>query len=207
MFRDPLMWRNLRNTILPKYRYGNIVNIWHAGCSTGEEVYSMGILLRESGFQNKAIAYCTDINQHAINEAKAGIYHKIKMIENENNYRQYNPLGNFQQYLYSEGTSVKMNGGIIEHCKFAYHNLVTDGYPSGVDMIFCRNVMIYFDNPAKLKILTRFHESLNPGGYLIIGFFDTMSHLMDNDKFELVNEEAKIFQKRESFKNTVNAAA
>ena len=89
-----------------------------------------------------------------------------------------------------------MNPELIKHVTFQYQNLITDVYPSGFDIIFCRNVMIYFDTIAKNRILSRFHEALNPGGYVIIGFFDTMSHLMESNKFATADENAKIFQKR-----------
>lgn len=196
MFRDPVLWRSLKKRMITDYRAKNSLSIWHAGCSTGEEVYSLGILLRETLLKDKAKALATDFNQNAIEEAKNGIYHKIKMIENETNYRAVNSATDFSRYYSADGKYATMNSDLIAHSTFKYHNLITDTYPSGFDMILCRNVMIYFDNVAKTKILNQFHASLNPGGYLIIGFFDTMSHLMDNDKFELVDETSKIFQKR-----------
>jgi chemotaxis protein methyltransferase CheR len=195
MFRDPVLWRNLKKRVNHEFHQLPELSIWHAGCSTGEEVYSMGILLRETNLSHKAKAYCSDFNAAAIEEAKAGIYHKIKMIENESAFREYNKMADFGKYYTPNGKDVQMDLSLIKHARFEYHNLITDAYPTGFDIIFCRNVMIYFDNTAKLKILERFHHSLNPGGYLIIGFFDTMSHLIDNEKFKMVDETAKIFQK------------
>jgi chemotaxis protein methyltransferase CheR len=195
MFRDPILWKNLKKRLNSEFHKMSEFSIWHAGCSTGEEVYSMGILLRETNLANKAKAYCSDFNEAAIEEAKAGVYHKIKMIENESSYREYNLYADFGKYYIANSKHVQMDLDLIKHARFEYHNLITDTYPQGYDIIFCRNVMIYFDNAAKLKILDRFHQSLNPNGYLIIGFFDTMSHLIDTDKFNLVDEAAKIFQK------------
>lgn len=195
MFRDPVLWKNLKKRLNQEFHKLPEFSIWHAGCSTGEEVYSMGILLRETNLSHKAKAYCSDFNEAAIEEAKAGVYHKIKMIENESGFGEYNKVADFEKYYTSNDKDVQMDLSLIKHARFEYHNLINDAYPTGFDIIFCRNVMIYFDNPAKLKILERFHQSLNPGGYLIIGFFDTMSHLIDNDKFKLVDESAKIFQK------------
>ena len=194
MFRDPGLWKSLKKR-LPSEFSGKPLSVWHAGCSTGEEVYSLGILLQEIHLQRNTKALATDINLNAIEEAKSGIYHKIKMIENENNYRQFNPSTDFSRYFAPDDKHVKMNADLINHTTFQYQNLITDTFPTGVDIIFCRNVMIYFDGIAKTRILEKFHRALNPGGYLIIGFFDTMSHLMDNKMFELTDEEAKIFRK------------
>jgi len=192
MFRDPVLWRKLR-TLLSTQHKNKTVSVWHAGCSTGEEVYSLGIVLKET--QTHAQAFASDFNQNALGEAQLGVYHKIKMIENENNYREYNPFQNFNQYYKPDGKNILMENDLIKHVRFSYHNLVTDPFPNGFDIVFCRNVMIYFDSRAKTKILDQFYDSLNPGGWLIIGFFDTMSHLIDNKKFELLDEQAKIFRK------------
>lgn len=194
MFRDPILWQKLRQRLekIPSYKS---ISIWHAGCSTGEEVYSMGILLKETGHLLNTKAYASDFNQNAIEEAKKGVYHKIKMIENESNYQEYRPFHDFTQYYSTDGKYAIMNPELIRHVTFSYHNLITDPYPKNFDIIFCRNVMIYFDTIAKIKMIDKFHESLNEGGLLIIGFFDTMSHLIDTKKFEVIDEEAKIFRK------------
>jgi Methylase of chemotaxis methyl-accepting proteins len=195
MFRDPILWKNLKVRVRSEFQSKPSLSIWHAGCSTGEEVYSMGILLKELNMLDKAKALATDFNMNAIEEAKNGVYHKIKMIENETNYREFHPFHDFGCYYTSDGKYATMNPELISHTTFKYQNLITDEYPAGFDIIFCRNVMIYFDSIAKNKLLAKFHEALNPGGYLIIGFFDTMSHLMDNNQFRVVDEAAKIFQK------------
>lgn len=194
MFRDPVLWKTLKTSIAG-YGKDKPLSVWHAGCSTGEEVYSFGIVLKETGFEENARAFASDFNQNALEEAQQGVYHKIKMIENESNYRLYNPFQNFNQYYKADGKNAVMEKTLIKHAKFAYHNLITDPFPEGFDIIFCRNVMIYFDAVAKTKILERFHTSLNSGGLLIIGFFDTMNHLIDNQKFELVDGNSKIFKK------------
>lgn len=196
MFRDPILWKNLKQRIPNDFGNKREINVWHAGCSTGEEVYSLGILLRELNLQDKTKATATDFNQNAIEEARSGIYHKIKMIENEKNHKAVSPFQNFEQYYRKDGMHDIMDPTLIKHTTFKYHNLITDAFPKGFDIILCRNVMIYFDTIAKTKLLDRFYDALNPGGLFIIGFFDTMMLLMDNKKFALVDEEAKIFQKR-----------
>ncbi|MGC4021112.1 MAG: protein-glutamate O-methyltransferase CheR [Cyclobacteriaceae bacterium] len=197
MFRDPVLWKALKRKLNTEFHSRDSLSIWHSGCSTGEEVFSMGILLRETNLAHKATAYCTDINEAALQEARNGMYHKIKMIENEASYVEYNSKSDFQKYYTPDNKHAQMDLSLIKHANFQYQNLITDTYPKGFDIIFCRNVMIYFDTPAKLKLLDKFYQSLRPGGYFIIGFFDTMGHLMDDSKFKLVDETAKIFQKCE----------
>jgi chemotaxis protein methyltransferase CheR len=195
MFRDPILWKKLRRRINTEFTGGRSLSVWHAGCSTGEEVYSLAILLKELEMIDRSKALATDFNNDAIEEARKGVYHKLKMIENETNYREFNPLDNFSQYFTTDGKYDSMDSSLTKHASFRHHNLITDPYPEGFDIIFCRNVMIYFDTDAKKKLLNRFYNSLNANGYFIIGFFDTMSHLIDDEKFELVDSDAKIFKK------------
>lgn len=196
MFRDPGFWKNLKQTLI-RYK-GNTsgLSIWHAGCSTGEEVYSLGILLEEVGHLARTTAMATDISQNAVEEAKKGVYHKIKMIENEKNFKEYNPFAPFANYYQPiDGKHVKMHDRLIQHVTFQCHNLISDKFDDKYDIILCRNVMIYFDTAAKKALLRKFHDSLNPGGYFIIGFYDTMLPMIEEKLFTLVDAEAKIFQK------------
>jgi len=195
MFRDPVLWRNLSGLLTEEFKARPSVSVWHAGCSTGEEVYSLGILLKESGWQGKTTALASDFNTAALEEARSGVYHKIKMIENEANYRQVNSHLDFSRYFTTDGKYATMDPDLIAHVVFRYQNLITDSTPRHFNIIFCRNVMIYFDAIAKKRLLDKFYDALTPGGYLIIGFFDTMNHLINNKKFLLVDEEAKIFRK------------
>lgn len=197
MFRDPILWKNLRARLVSEYAGKDMISVWHAGCSTGEEVYSLGVVLRETNLAGKTKALATDFNKDALKDAQKGVYHKIKMIENETNYRQFNPTRDFSKYYtVVDSHHVAMDPTLTAHTTFSYQNLITDAFPvQKFDFIFCRNVMIYFDTAAKRKLLDKFYTALNPGGYLIIGFFDTMNHLIDDDKFGLADEAAKIFKK------------
>lgn len=198
MFRDPGFWKSMQHILISEYANKSSLKIWHAGCSTGEEVFSMGILLQESRLLGKAKATATDFNQAAIGIAGEGVYHKIKMIENENNYLQFNPKGNFARYYSKEASDCQMNLDLIKHAKLEYNNLITDPapFPFLYDVIFCRNVMIYFDSKAKENLLQKFYKALKPGGLFVIGFFDTMGHLIDSNQFDLVDDQAKIFRKK-----------
>ncbi len=195
MFRDPVLWRALPSLISDTVSQKEQAAIWHAGCSTGEEVYSMGIVLHETGLADKATALATDISEAAVGAAQLGKYHQLKMADYAKNYQRYNPQGSFQQYYQNGNTESLMNPGLVQHVKFLSHNLITELPPHQFDFIFCRNVMIYFDHASKVRLLQQFHEHLHPGGYLIIGFFDSLVPLIDKEKFRIVNLDAKIFQK------------
>lgn len=196
MFRDPVMWKELRDQLVQHYANKPDIQIWHAGCSTGEEVYSMGIVLKETNLFHKAKAIATDINQEAIGTAAKGIYHKVKMSENEANYREYTSKGDLARYYATDEKNIIMDQKLVSHANFTYHNLISDPVYGEFDIIFCRNVMIYFDHKAKEKLMEKFYRALKPGGYFIIGFYDTMLSLVDDKQFSLINAEAKIFRKR-----------
>ncbi|HEY5744486.1 MAG TPA: protein-glutamate O-methyltransferase CheR [Chryseolinea sp.] len=195
MFRDPLLWRKLEEKLKKEFMLRPSFSVWHAGCSTGEEVYSFSILLHELGMQEKSTALATDFSTAALDEARNGAYDRFKMIENDANYRQVNIRSDFSKYFTCEGDHAIIRPDLRTHVEFRYQNLITDPAPKGFDFIFCRNVMIYFDSTAKINLLDKFYEALNPGGYFIIGFFDTMNYLVDHKKFLLVDDEAKIFRK------------
>lgn len=195
MFRDPIFWKHMKRRIQTDFKQRESLSIWHAGCSTGEEVYSMAILMAELTFQDKVKAVATDINQVAMDQAASGRYHKIKMIENETNFRSYNTFSDFAKYYTTEGTDAIMIDSLKNYATYQYHNLINDPITNTYDIILCRNVMIYFDNNAKVKLLDKFYDALNPGGLFVIGFYDTMLSWVNYTKFELVDEEAKIFRK------------
>lgn len=195
MFRDPVLWSVLKNETLKELKQKEEVNIWHAGCSTGEEVYSMGIVLQESGLLQKSKAIATDISETAIETARKGKYHELKIAEYGLNYKKYNPLGLFRRYHRLDQNDSIVNPELAQHVTFQVHNLITDPPPRQFDIIFCRNVMIYFDQKAKTRLLQQFYDCLYPGGYLIIGFYDALVPLIDKTKFLYRNQNAKIFQK------------
>ena len=195
MFRDPVLWRALKSEVLETLRQKDHIDIWHAGCSTGEEVYSMGIVLQESGLLTKARGLATDISEAALAVARQGNYHELKMAEYARHYLQYNPVGLFQRYHQPDSTGSKMKTSLVQHVDFQLHNLITEPPPGQFDLIFCRNVMIYFDHSSKVRLLRQFHEHLHEGGYLIIGFYDALIPLMDKKQYQIKNLDAKVFQK------------
>jgi len=195
MFRDPVLWKKLKEVLTNEWAKRRDLIIWHSGCSSGEEVYTMGIVIKESKFSGRVSATATDISMQSIEKAKKGEYHSLKIDEYEKNLRIYNPESRLSNYSKEVDKSLLMNKDLINHVAFEYHNLITDPFIKKYDIIFCRNVMIYFDNGAKRKLMDKFHDSLNQGGFLIIGFYDAIMQLVDITKFKIYDAESKIFQK------------
>ena len=194
MFRDPILWKKLKGMLGNEFR-GKDIKIWHAGCSSGEEVYTMGIVISEANFKGNVAARATDISKQAIDTAMKGEYHKMKLDEYEQNFKTYNPMSSLKNYYVDGPTSVTMKNSLIKHVTFEYHNLIKDRFDNNYDIIFCRNVMIYFDNKTKLGLFEKFHQSLKPGGLLIIGFYDAVLPLIDETKFKILDIDTKVFQK------------
>lgn len=195
MFRDPILWRKLKSLVISGFFAERELSIWHAGCSTGEEVFTMGIVLKEAPFCFPYKALATDISNQAIETAARGQYSLTKMSEYENNYREYNPYGNVKRYFLLSDTGASMHKDLVSHVQYENHNLLSGPFDKKFDIIFCRNVMIYFDNAAKRKLFERFHQSLNDGGLLIIGFYDAVLPLVDPTRYQVLDIDAKIFRK------------
>lgn len=176
MFRGPDMWKALKTEVLfDLKRKGGGVKAFHAGCSTGEEVYTFGIILKELGIQDKSKALAVDLNRDSVKISEAGEYYNLTLRQNESQFLQYNPIGRFNRFYkpLENGRSYKMNRDLISHVTFREGNLVHDEFDTGYDIIFCRNVLIYFDSELKERVIKKFFDALKPGGYLVLGFFDS----------------------------------
>ena len=195
MFRDPVLWKSLRQMLSNGLGQKSDLSIWHAGCSSGEEVFTMGIVLREAGYSRPVKALATDISNQAMAIAQKGEYNLASLDEYDRNYREYNPDETLDKYFEKSGNSAVMKSSIIKHVEFEHHNLITGPFTRKFDIIFCRNVMIYFDTDAKKKLFDRFHDALNPNGLFILGFYDAVHPLVDTTKFRIADMSAKIFQK------------
>ncbi|MBK8806684.1 MAG: protein-glutamate O-methyltransferase CheR [Bacteroidales bacterium] len=197
LFRDPKAWHTLKYRILPRLKDNNVINIWHAGCSTGQEVYSMLILLNEMGLIDKAKVYATDLNTDVIDVAKAGIYKYRfnlgyldsfdKVIkENPYNYDEFKEVP-YEKYFDIDKVqdSIKMKQFLKDKPVFRKHDLVKGGniFYTKFDIIMCRNVLIYFNNSLQNKVFELFYKSLFDGGYLVLGIHESMLGPMTS-KFE-----------------------
>jgi chemotaxis protein methyltransferase CheR len=193
LFRDPIMWKHLKRELNTHYK-NKPLSVWHAGCSTGEEVLSLGILLRELNMTANVHALATDISVEAIDLAKKASYHKVKMAEFENNFAEYNHFAKVDKYATRDGNYCVFDTTLLNHVTFKYHNLINDPFTGKYDIIFCRNVMIYFDTAAKVALMEKFYSVLKPGGLFIVGFFDAINPLVDTNKFAFRDADAKVYQ-------------
>lgn len=195
MFRDPKFWVSLKKSLPILINEKRRLKVWHAGCSTGEEVYTLNILIRELGLEGKVSSYASDMNTDALEQAQKGAYHVLKLADYEDQYRKYNGKGSLSNYYKKEEKSGFMDLSLIRHVQFEMNNLITDDSNNKFDIIFCRNVMIYFDAGAKRLVLDKFYNSLKPGGLLIIGFFDALVPIIDKTRFEFFDLDQKIFKR------------
>ncbi|MDN5212714.1 CheR family methyltransferase [Fulvivirgaceae bacterium BMA12] len=195
MFRDPRFWIKLREILPEMISENGRLNVWHAGCSSGEEVYTFNIILRELALQEKVRSYATDMNTAAVEQAEKGIYHILKLDEYEHNYGNFRNNGSLSQYYERKGKYGHMDTKLIENVIFEISNLITNTNDGKYDIIFCRNVMIYFDAGAKQLVLDKFYNNLRPGGLLVIGFFDSLVPVINKSKFEFYDLNNKIFRK------------
>ncbi len=196
MFRGVDMWKELRKKILVDIKKKGAIKVMHAGCSTGEEVYSLGIILKEIGLQKNAQADAFDLNRDSIEICKKGVYNNVTLRQNEKQFKEYNPFGRFQRFYKEEpgGKSYQMNLDLIDHVSFKEGNLVHDNFDSNYDIVFCRNVLIYFDSKLKQKIINKFYDALKPGGFMVLGFFDSTNDVDIND-FESYSGQLRLFRK------------
>ena len=173
LFRNPDVWILLRDKILDEFKQGPL-NIWHAGCSTGEEVYTMAIVLEEKGLLPSTRALATDLSTKALKKAIEGDYPLILIQQYLKPLLKYFPFSRMEDYFDFKEKYATIKDKYQQHVAFQKHNLVHDPMHQKFDLIFCRNVMIYFDDKLKSKVLDLFYNSLKPDGYLIIGYYDIM---------------------------------
>jgi chemotaxis protein methyltransferase CheR len=195
MFRDPNFYRTFRLQVVPLLRTYPFIRVWHAGCSTGEEVYSMAILLEEEGLYDRARIYATDINELVLQQAKAGIFPLEKMQEYTQNYLRAGGTRSFSEYYTAAYDGALFSPSLTRNVVFAQHNLVTDRSFSEFNVILCRNVMIYFDRSLQARVHGLFYESLPTYGILCMGSKESLRFSGYEDCYEELNVREKIYRK------------
>jgi len=198
MFRDPDFYCAVRQTVTPYLQTYPFIKIWVAGCATGEEVYSLAILLKEEGLYDRATIYATDFNETALKKAAEGIYPLKDVQQYTGNYQKSGGMCSFSDYYHAEYNSAIINASLKANITFANHNLVTDSVFSDVQVIFCRNVLIYFDRTLQNWVLNTFANSLSRGGFLCLGTKETLEFSSVFDQFKTVILDQRIYQKRTS---------
>ncbi|WP_027361332.1 CheR family methyltransferase [Halodesulfovibrio aestuarii] len=196
MFRDPWFYKSVRELVVPYLKTYPFAKVWHAGCSAGQEVYSMGIVLQEEGMKERVQMYATDFNELILAKAKDGIYPMNLVREYTANYQQAGGKSSFSDYYTADYDNVVMKRFLKEQVLFSSHNLVTDGVFGEMNTIFCRNVLIYFNRDLQNRVLNLFYESLCPGGFLCLGSKENIKFSDVAHKFEVVAEREKIYRKK-----------
>lgn len=194
MFRDPSFYKSLRDDILPVLGTKPFIRIWHAGCSTGEEVYSMAILLQEANLLRKSLLYATDLNPSVLEKVRKGIFPLNQMKQYSESYIASGGIHDFSKYYTANYGQAKFNNELSEKIIISTHNLVSDSSFNEFDLILCRNVLIYFDKELQDRVLKLFDESLGTLGYLALGTKETLKFSAVHSKFRQLNRE-KIWKK------------
>lgn len=194
MFRDPGLFLTFRQKVVPLLRTYPYIRIWHAGCSTGEEVYSMAILLHEEGLYDKARIYATDMNERSLQQAKEGVYDISRMKQYTKNYLEAGGTRAFSEYYTAKYNSVILQPYLRKNIIFAEHNLATDTSFNEFNVIFCRNVMIYFNDELRDHVHGLFHESLSRFGILVLGSKESIHFTKYSDCYESLDRVEKIYR-------------
>jgi len=197
MFRDPEFYKAFREEVVPVLKTFPFIKIWHAGCSTGEEIYSMAILLEEEGLYERAMLYATDIDKNVLAAAKKGIYPIHAFKQYTDNYRRAGGRQSLSDYATARYDSVIMEQRLKRNIVFADHDLATDQVFGEMHVILCRNVLIYFDRPLQQRVFKLFGESLDMGGFLCLGTKESLRFSGNEEAFDVVNRPLRIFRKRQ----------
>jgi chemotaxis protein methyltransferase CheR len=195
MFRDPTFYKSLRRHVVERIATYPFIKIWIAGSSTGEEVYSVAILLKEEGLLKRSVIYATDINQQALQTAREGIYHMDQMKNHTANYQKSGGKNTFSDYYVAKYSSVLLDKSLKQNIVFSVHNLATDKSFNEFQLILCRNVLIYFNRNLQNKVINLFYESLCPFGFLALGSKESLLFTDRKQQFEEVDKKEKIFMK------------
>jgi chemotaxis protein methyltransferase CheR len=194
MFRDPAFFKTLRNVVLPKLGTYPFIRIWLAGCSTGEEAYSISIILKELNLLHKALIYATDLNPIVLEKAGQGMFGMGQMKQYSENYILSGGTKDFSSYYTANYSLAKFNDELRSKIIFSTHNLVSDHSFNEFQLILCRNVLIYFDRELQHKVLQLFDDSLEGLGYLALGTKETLDFSQVSKRYKRIPGE-KIWRK------------
>lgn len=196
MFRDPEVYAFLREHVVPYLATYPFIKVWHAGCATGEEVYSLAILLAEEGVLDRTTIYATDFNETALQTAREGIYPSDRLKVYGANYQKSGGGATLANYYHSQYESVIMAKSLKKNITFARHNLVSDQVFGEMHLIVCRNVMIYFNRDLQERVLTLFDESLIGNGFLCLGTKESLRFSSLAGKYRELDPHLKVYRKR-----------
>jgi chemotaxis protein methyltransferase CheR len=196
LFRDPQFYRALREEVVPVLQTYPSLKAWVAGCGTGEEVYSLAILLREEGLLERTQIYATDINPEALQKAEAGVYDLGRVAAFSEGYRQAGGRASLADYYTAAYGGAVFDRSLLKHVLFSDHSLATDNVFAEVQLITCRNVLIYFDQQLQERAVALFRDSLCRRGFLGLGSRESLRFSQHRDRFSELSREQRIYQKR-----------
>ena len=195
MFRDPTFFRAFREKVVPLLRTYPFIRIWSAGCSTGEETYSLAILLQEEGLYERTRIYATDINEAVLHQASQALFPLEKMQEYTENYLAGGGTRAFSEYYTAAYEGAQFDRSLADNIVFARHNLATDRSFNEFQVIVCRNVMIYFDTPLQNRVHELFYESLLRLGVLALGPKESLAFTPHVDAYDVLDLQEKLYRK------------
>lgn len=195
MFRDPEFFKAFRLNIVPLLKKLPEIRIWHAGCSTGEEAFSMAIILKEEGLYDKARIYATDMNDEVIRHAEKGILPLNRMQSYTKNYLQAGGNQEFSEYYTTDYQNAYLDSDLLKNIVFFQHNLVTDGSFNEFHIIMCRNVMIYFTGELQTYVNQLFYDSLCKDGFLAVGSKETLHTSSFSEDYDDFDSKERIYRK------------
>ncbi len=196
MFRDPPFWFILRNEIIPILKTYPSVRIWHAGCSSGEEVYSLVIVLKEEGLLDRTTVFATDFNTFALENAKKSLYDLDLIRGYAVNYEQSGGKKSFSEYYSEDHDVAVMDKSLQRNITFAPHNLAIDNSFGEMHLILCRNVLIYFNSKLQHRVLNLFDESLVNGGFFALGSRERLSFPAMTTHYEVIDSKWRVYKKK-----------
>lgn len=195
MFRDPEFYVTFREKVVPHLRTFPFVRVWHAGCATGEEAYSMAILLHEEGLLDRSRIYATDMNEVALQRAKEGIFPLDRMQEYTQNYQRAGGAASFSEYYTAMYGGAQLSRNLLRNVVFSQHNLVTDRSFAEFHVVLCRNVLIYFDRTLQSRVHALLFDSLATFGVLALGAKESLRLSAFEPCYEVLDSSAKLYRK------------
>ena len=196
MFRDPAVFKTIREQVTPYLKTYPFVKIWHAGCASGESAYSMAILLQEEGLKGRFRIYATDIDREVLQRAQEGIFPLKDMKQFTHNYQKSGGRSSFSDYYTAHYDHAMLAPSLKEHIVFASHNLAGDSAFGEMQMVLCRNVLIYFKEGLKDRVLNLFHSCLADGGFLCLGTKETLDGRAIAPYYREIAPHSRIYRKR-----------
>jgi chemotaxis protein methyltransferase CheR len=196
LFRDPPVYKSIREKVIPYLKTYPEIKIWFAGCASGDEVYSTAIVLKEEGLLERCTLYGTDVNPVALKRAKEGVISTDHAKKATARYTEAGGKASLEDYYTENFRSLVLNSGLKERIVFSDHNLATDGVFGEMQLIFCRNVLIYFKRPLHDRAIQLFANSLCPTGFLCLGSKETLNFSVHRDKFDEFLKDERIYKRK-----------